>query len=112
MVTSSKTTSTVKENTDGLMEESTEVNGLTIRWKAKEPSPGVMADDMLVCTRMIKSMDKVPSNGQMVVSTLASGAKASSTEKENTSRKERAGKESGRWVRESSGSRKKLSEVK
>ena len=46
MVTSTKTISTVLENTSGLMEESTMGHGLTTKWKAKELSLGVMVVDM------------------------------------------------------------------
>jgi hypothetical protein len=40
-------------------------NGSTIKWKAMELSPGLMAESTLDNIRMTKSMDKVLLNGQM-----------------------------------------------
>lgn len=106
MEISSKITSTAKESTDGLTEEFTEVSGSTTRWREKEPSLGVTEEDTSECIRMIKSTVTVPSSGQMVVNTSENGVKANNTARESTLKKESAGKESGRWVKESNGSKK------
>ena len=44
--TSIRTTSMESENTSGPMVESIMDRGLTIKWKVKEHSPGVMEGDM------------------------------------------------------------------
>jgi len=59
-----------------------------------------MEDVMSETTKMTKSTAKVLSSGQTGESISASGAKASNTEREFTSRKVRRGRESGRWGRE------------
>ena len=106
VVTSSKITFMVKESTNGLTAESTTVNGLTTKWKVKVSSPGLTEESMSENIRTIKNTALVPSNGQMVVSTLENGKKVSNTERVNTSKKAKAEEASGRWVRESSGSKK------
>ena len=106
--TFSRTISTVKVNTNGLMVVSTTDNGLTTRWKAKAHLHGAMVVDMKAIIRMIKSTDMVPSNGLMEGSISASGVKENNTEKEFTSKKARKDKVSGKWERELSGSRTKL----
>jgi len=58
-----------KESMFGQMEEYTEVNGLTTKWKVKVCSPGAMAVDMLVNTKTIRSMVMEPLNGLMDAST-------------------------------------------
>lgn len=105
MATSSKTTSMAPVNIGGPTEESTMVSGSTTKWKAKVLLPGATVGDMSETISMIKSMDKVHSNGQMVENILASGAKVNNMARVSTSRKVRRGRASGRWVRESSGSR-------
>jgi len=105
MVTSSKTTSMVPVNIGGPTEESTMVSGSTIKWKAKELLHGATVGDMSETISMIKSMDKVPSSGQMVENILVNGAKENNMARVSTSRKVKRGRESGRWVRESSGSK-------
>ena len=105
MATFSRTTFTGKESTVGLMAVSIMANGLITKWKAKELLPGVTAEDMRATTRMIRSTDTVPLSGQMVGSTLVTGAKVNNMERESTSKRARRDKESGRWARESSGSK-------
>ena len=105
METSSKTTFMVKESIVGLMAVSTTVNGSITRWKAKVPSLGVTEEDMKETTRMIKSTGMVHLSGQMVGSTLVTGAKVNNMERESISKRARRDKESGRWARELSGSR-------
>lgn len=105
MVTSSKTTSMVPVNIGGPTVESTMVSGSTIKWKAKELLHGATVGDMSETISMIKSMDKVPSNGQMVENISVNGAKENNMARVSTSRKVKRGRESGRWVRESSGSK-------
>lgn len=103
MATFSRTIFTDKESTVGLMAVSIMVNGLITKWKAKVLLPGVTAEDMRATTRMIKSMDTVHLSGQMVGSTLVTGAKVNNMERESISKRARRDKESGRWARESSG---------
>jgi hypothetical protein len=105
MVTSTKITSTERESTSGPMAEFTMVSGSTTKWKGRVPSLGVMAEDMSDNIRMIRNTDKVPLSGQMAGNISESGAKESNTAKELTSKKERRDTVSGRWARESSGSK-------
>ena len=105
MATFSRTIFTDKESTVGLMAVSIMVNGLITKWKAKVLLPGVTAEDMRATTRMIKSMDTVHLSGQMVGSTLVTGAKVNNMARVSTSKKARRDRESGRWARELSGSR-------
>ena len=105
MATFSRTTFTVRENTVGLMDVSIMGSGLTTKWRARVLLPGVTAEDMRATTRMIKSTDMVPLSGQMVGSTLVTGAKVNNMERESTSKRARRDKESGKWARESSGSK-------
>ena len=105
METSSKTTSTELVNTSGPMEEFTRENGSTTKWKATEFSRGVTAVDTLVNTKMTRNTATELSNGPMVASTSASGALESSTARVSTSRRERSVRVSGRWAKESSGSK-------
>ena len=105
MATFSKTTSMVPVNIGGPTEESTMVSGSTIKWKAKVLLHGVTVGDMSETILMIKRMDKEHSSGQMVENILANGAKVNNMARVSTSRRVRRGRESGRWVRESSGSR-------
>lgn len=62
-------------STDGLMAEFTRESGLTIKWKVRVFSLGVMDVDTLDNTRTIKSTVMVLSNGQMVVNILVTGSK-------------------------------------
>ena len=105
MATFSRTIFTDKESNVGLMAVSIMVNGLITKWKAKVLLPGVTAEDMRATTRMIKSMDTVHLSGQIVGSTLVTGAKVNNMERESISKRARRDKESGRWARESSGSK-------
>ena len=79
--TSTRITFTEMVNASGPMAESTMVNGLTTKWRAKVPSLGVTVVHISVNTRMTRSTDKVHSNGQMVESTSESGLKESNTVK-------------------------------
>jgi len=103
METSSRTIFMELENISGLMEESIMDHGLTIKWKGKVHSRGVMEEDMLECTRTIRSTVMELSNGQMVGSTLESGVKESNTARESTSKKARKDKVSGTWAKELNG---------
>ena len=103
-VTSSKIISTVRANIDGRTAASTTVSGLTTRWRVRALLPGVMAVDMLVAIKMIRSMDMERLSGLTAVNTSVNGAKANSTAKVSISRKAKSGKEFGRWVRGLSGS--------
>lgn len=105
MATFSRTIFTDKESTVGLMAVSIMANGLITKWRAKVLLPGATAEDMRATTRMIKNTDMVPLSGQMVGSTLVTGAKVNNMERESTSKRVRRDKESGRWARELSGSK-------
>jgi hypothetical protein len=105
MATFSRTTFTARVNTVGLMAVFTMANGSTTKWKAKVLLPGVTEEDMKETTRMIKSMAMVHSSGPMAGSTSVTGAKVNSTARVSTSKRARRDKVSGRWARESSGSR-------
>ena len=82
--TSTKITFTVMVSTFGQMAESTMANGLTTKWKVREPLLGAMVVHISVNIRMTKSMDKVHSNGLMVESTSESGLKESNMVKVHT----------------------------
>lgn len=97
--TSSKTTSTEKESTDGLTAEFTAGSGSTTRWRAKAPSLGVTAVATSAATRTTRSMVRAHSSGPTVASTWESGAKASSTVKACMSRKAKNDRASGKWAR-------------
>jgi hypothetical protein len=103
MEISFKTIYTAKANTNGPTVEFTMANGLTTKWRGKEHSLGVTVEDMLVCTKMIKNMDKVLLNGQMAENTLVNGVKANNTEREYTLKKERKDKAYGKWAKELNG---------
>ena len=105
METSTKITSMERESTSGPMAEFTMVNGSTTKWKDRVHSLGVMAEDMSDNIRMIRNTAKAPSSGQMAGNISESGAKESNTAKVLTSKKERRDTVSGRWARESSGSK-------
>ena len=105
-VISSKTISTERASTDGPTDESTTASGSTIRWKARAPSPGVTAVDMLAAIKTTKSMVMEPLSGLTVVNTSENGAKASNTEKAYTLKKVKNVKESGKWARGSNGSKR------
>ena len=105
METSFKTIFMDKVSIVGQTEGFTMGSGLTIRWRDKAPSLGVMAEGIKAITRMIRSMVMVPLNGLMVESTSVSGAKVNNTGKESTSKRAKRDKASGRWARESSGSK-------
>merc|ERR1711974_231137 len=80
-VISIRTISTEMVNTSGPMAESTMDNGLTTKWKVKVPLLGVMVVDMLVNTKMTRSMGKVHLNGQMAESISENGTKVNNTDK-------------------------------
>ena len=82
MGTFTRTISTEMENMYGLMAESTMDNGWTTKWKVKEPSLGVTAEDMSGSTKMIRNMGKVPLSGQMAESISENGTKVNNTVKE------------------------------
>jgi len=92
-------------NINGLTEESMLDNGLTIKWKEQEHSPGAMVENMLVSTRTTKSMEMEHSSGQMVGNILVIGKMESSTEKEFISKKAKIEKVYGKWVKELTGSK-------
>lgn len=58
---------------------------------------------MSVSIRMIKNMEMVLLNGQMVVSTLENGIRASNMERELILKKARRDKAFGKWEKELSG---------
>ena len=87
-----------QENTDGLMEEFTKENGLTIKWRVRVFSLGVMDVDMLDNTRTIRNMVMVPLNGQMVENILVTGFKENNMEKVFTLKKVKRDKVFGKWV--------------
>ena len=58
---------------------------------------------MSVSIRMIKNMEMVLLNGQMVVSTLENGIRASNMERELILKKVRRDKAFGKWEKELSG---------
>jgi len=64
-----------------------------------------MAVDMKVTIRTIKNTDTEPSSGQMEGSISETGAKVNSMARVSTSKRARRDKASGRWARESSGSK-------
>jgi len=105
MEISIRTISTARENIVGRTDVSTMASGSTTRWKAKALSLGATAEGMRATIRMTKSMDMVHSNGLMAESISVSGVKVNNTEKECTSKRAKRDKASGRWARESSGSR-------
>jgi carbamoylphosphate synthase small subunit len=92
-------------STSGLMEEFTRENGSTIKWKDKESSLGATAEDTWALIKTIKKMGSEHSSGLMVESTSVNGAKESNTAKESTLKKESVAMVSGKWERESSGSK-------
>lgn len=100
-----RTTFTGKVNINGQTVVFTMDNGLTIKWRAKALSLGVMAADTTETTKMIKSTGMELLSGQTEENISVSGAKASNTEKEFTSKKAKRDRESGKWARELSGSR-------
>ena len=105
MVTSSKTTFMEWVSIDGLMVEFTTANGLITKWKDKVLSLGATAEDMKETIRMIRSMVMELLSGQTAENILVIGAKENNMEKEFISKKEKRDKVSGRWEKESSGSR-------
>lgn len=107
MDSSARTTSTERASTSGPTVESTKASGSTTRWRVRESSHGVTAEDMWVNIRTIKKTGSEPSNGPTAESTSDSGAKASNTARGNTSKKVRAAMASGKWVKELSGLRTK-----
>ena len=71
-----------------------------------EFSPGQMADDMRVTTSMIRRRAKVPSTGQMDVSTREVGKMVNNTALANTPQLvARPNKANGKTERESAGSK-------
>ena len=91
----SKTTSTDRVNTNGLTVVFTMVNGLTTKWKDKEPLLGVTGVDTKETTKMIKSMVMALSSGLTVENISVNGAKANSTAKVFTSKRAKSVKVSG-----------------
>jgi hypothetical protein len=87
-----------QENTDGLMEEFTKENGLTIKWRVRVFSLGVMDVDTLDNTKTIRNMVMVPLNGQMVENILVTGFKENNMEKVFTLKKVKRDKVFGKWV--------------
>ena len=81
MVISTKTTFMETVSTSGQMAESTMGNGLTIKWKAKVHSPGVMDVDTLDNIKMIRNTVKEHLSGQMVESILENGTKVNNMAK-------------------------------
>ena len=79
MVTFTRTISMVMESTFGQMAEFTMDSGLTIKWKAKELSPGVMDEDTSDNTKMIRSMVREHLSGQTAENILVNGTKANNT---------------------------------
>ena len=105
MEISSKTIFTDKVSINGLMVVSTTVSGLITKWKDKVLSLGATAEDMKETIRIIRSMVMELLSGQTAENILVIGAKENNMEKEFISKKEKRDKVSGRWEKESSGSR-------
>ena len=88
------------------MVESTMDNGSIIKWKDTVLSPGQMAESTLDNIKTIKNMDKEHLNGLMVETIQVNGKMENNMEKEFILKKANKEKVTGRWARESIGSRK------
>jgi hypothetical protein len=87
MVISTKITFMDMVNMYGPMVEFTMVNGSTTKWKVKVLSHGVMEEDTLDSTKMIRSMVKEHLSGQMVECISVNGVKVSNMAKVLISKK-------------------------
>ena len=97
--------SAATEHTNGLMAESTKVNGETITCTDEESIPGQTEDVMKETIKMIKNMGMANTPGQTVASTKANGKMESNMVKESISMlMDTAGLESGNKEREQDGS--------
>ena len=91
------------ENMCGLMEEYIMVSGLIIKWKVKELLLGVMEESMSANINMIKNMEMVHLNGQMVENILVNGIRENNMEKVLILKKVKKGKAFGKWGKEYNG---------
>ena len=73
LVSSLKTTFTVKVSTIGQTVENTSGNGRSTTWMAKESTLGLTGENMRGSTLMVKRMDMECLSGPMVISTMETG---------------------------------------